>query len=56
MNEWGVVFIIWAAWVFNVFMFIELIKGLWRWRDQRLEREIRNRLRGKQNFLVLGEE
>ena len=48
--------IVCLAVAFNTFMFWESVKGLWRWHDQRLEREIRGRLRGKHNFLVPKEE
>lgn len=44
--------VIWLAVFFNSFMFIQVIAGIFRSQWNRVDRELREILTGKQNFLV----
>ena len=56
MDEGVIWLIVYLAVFFNAFMFWSLIAGLWRWHDQRLERQILDRLGESIWFLVPREE
>jgi len=49
-------FVVCLAIAFNAFMFFEVIKGIARSQWDRVDRELREILTGKQNFLVPSDE